>query len=375
MRLLKPWPVALVIYIAYITVILAAHNGDPLAFARLGYRPNEGYDGQFTYLIAVDPAPAAVVREIQDIRADVPAYRYQRILLPLLARLLGLGQPGLIAWAIPLINLVAQVVGVAIVEQLLVQLGVSRWHALVYGLWPGLAVAVRADLTEPLSYTFVAAAYLCYFRDRPWLSALCFGLAVFAKETALLFVVAQLIAMSSNLLKARVRAVGEHLRAVSWVVLAALVGLAILPFIVWQLALKAIFGSFGLGSGGYLGTPFELIPFNGVWRILPEKGVTVLIVFLLFLGPWVMFPAVWGIITAARELWRRNRHPYIWALGFNAALIPFTPFSTFREPIAMLRFCTGLVLSTLWVGGLLKSRRVLNYAWFWLAMLVFLVKD
>ena len=356
-RFLKPWAVTLAAGLFYLAFIFARQDNDPLAFVLLGHGPNEGYDGQFTYLIAIDPSPASVVHEIQEVRADVPAYRYQRILLPLLARVLGLGQAALIVWTIPLVNLLAQVAGTALVEQLLIRLNASRWPALVYGLWPGLLIGVRADLTEPLAYSLVVAAYLLHWKDRRWLSAVCFGLAVFAKETALLFVAAQWA--YSIMARDRRR-------------LTALTTLSIAPFIIWQLVLRWLFGSFGVGSGGYLGTPFEAIPFNGVWRLLGEQGPTVFIVFLLFLGPWVLFPAVWGIIASIRELLKRNWHPYVWALAVNAALIPFTPFSTFREPVAMLRFCSGLVLCALLFGGLVQSRRVLNYSWLWLAMLIFL---
>ena len=44
-----------------------------------------GYDGQFNYAIAADPLHASPA-------LDVPAYRYQRILYPLLVRALALGQ-------------------------------------------------------------------------------------------------------------------------------------------------------------------------------------------------------------------------------------------------------------------------------------------
>lgn len=357
MSRLRPWHLALVFYLLYLGLILSRNSGDPLAFAKIGYGPNEGYDGQFAYFIATDPAPDSVVYQIQTLRSDFPAYRYQRILLPVLARLLGLGQPGLIAWALPLINLIAQVVGVAVVEHLLLHLKVSRWYALIYGLYPGLAVAVRADLTEPLAYTLIAVAYLLHWRERPWLSAVCFGLALFTKETTLLFVGGQLLYFLIN----------RQLNRAGILTL-----LTLLPFLIWQLALKSLFGSFGLGSGGYLGTSFELIPFNGVWQILFTKGFVVFIVFLLFLGPWVMLPAIWGIIASVRQLLQRNWHPYVWALAANAVLIPFTPFSTFREPVAMFRFCIGLMLATLLFGGLTHSRRVLTYAWLWLVMLIFL---
>ncbi|MEK7323994.1 MAG: hypothetical protein AAB217_01905 [Chloroflexota bacterium] len=355
---LRPWLVVLLAHVVYLSLILARYGGDPLAFAKIGttdcYGEDAGYDGQFTYFIALDPVPATVAPSL-----DVPAYRYQRILLPLLTRLIAFGQPALIPWAIVLINLIAQVAGTAIVERLLADLGVSRWYALVYGLWPGLVVSVRTDIAEPLSYGLIAAAYLADRRDRVWLAALFFGSAVFAKETALIFVAAQL----AFALFAR-----DARRLLSLIIL------PVLSFAVWQFILWKLFGAPGLGSGGCKGTPFELIPFMGVWRIF-SLNPTVFVIFLLFLGPWVIFPAVWGIIASAREVLRRRWRPYVWALGANAVIIPFTPFSTFREPVAMLRFCCGLVLATLLFGGLIKSRRVLNYSWFWLAMLVFLIKD
>ncbi len=51
---------------------------------RLRRRP-EGYDGQFAYYIARDPADSPDC-------LDVPAYRMQRILLPALGALFSLGQ-------------------------------------------------------------------------------------------------------------------------------------------------------------------------------------------------------------------------------------------------------------------------------------------
>ena len=86
---LGPALVILLISSALVGVVIWRLGGDPLALARIGARfsagdpqGTQGYDGQFVYYIALDPNPAAVAP-----RLDVPAYRYQRILLPLLARL------------------------------------------------------------------------------------------------------------------------------------------------------------------------------------------------------------------------------------------------------------------------------------------------
>lgn len=355
-RLARPWAVTLAFLLAYVGVILARNAGDPMSLVLVGSRfadgdpqGTAGYDGQFYYHIALDPASAPA-------RLDVPAYRFQRILYPLLARALALGAPALIPWTLLLINLVAQPVGAALVERLLVEAGASRWYALAYGLWVGLVFSVRLDLAEPLSYALAAGALLADRRGRPYLPALLFGLSVFAKETALVFG----------------GAYGLHLLAARrWSRLAALGLLAAAPYATYQLWLWEAFGSIGLGSGGWLGTPFEILPFMGIWRI-GLVSLSALGVFLTFLGPMVIFPSVWGLIASARRLAARDRHLDVWMLAANAAIIPFTPFSTFREPLAIVRFMTGLVLAVLLFGAHVRSRRVLNYSTLWLAALVLL---
>jgi hypothetical protein len=356
--LIRPWSVVLIGLMLYLGFVLARYHGDPLSLVRIGEQGCEGYqagyDGQFTYFIAIESDPALAAKQL-----DVPAYRYQRILLPLLARWIGLGQAEWIVWVIPALNVLAQVLGVALVEQLLIQLGVSRWYALIYGLWPGLLVAVRTDLTEPLAYALVAAAYWADQRGRVGWAGPLFGLALFAKETTLLFVAAHALYALATRDKRRMLALG---------------GWAVLPFALWQLALWRMFGAPGLASGGCLATPFEVIPFMGLWRIA-LASLTVFGIFILFLGPGMVLPSLWGIIAAARALWQGHHHPYVWALAINALVIPFTPFSTFREPVAMLRYAVGLGLAVLLFAGLVQSRRVLNYAWLWLALNVFLIKD
>src|SRR5690349_17648003 len=106
---LRPWMVAALIVLVYVGAVLAMHQFNPLTLVSLasqGAEGNPGYDGQFSYYIALDPATAPQLM-------DVPAYRLQRILLPILARMVALGQPALVPWALLLINFVALVVGTA----------------------------------------------------------------------------------------------------------------------------------------------------------------------------------------------------------------------------------------------------------------------
>jgi len=190
---LRPAVVVAVVVAAYTALILAQHGLNPVALADIGggfsngapVGKLEGYDGQFSYWLALDPRPAAA-----DGHFDVPAYRYQRILYPLLARALAAGQAGLIPWTLILVNLLAQVGGTLAVEAWLTAHGVSPWYALTYGLWVGLVAGVRLDLSEPVSYALVAVALVALDRKRPWLSVVCVALAMLAKETAVVFWVA-----------------------------------------------------------------------------------------------------------------------------------------------------------------------------------------
>jgi hypothetical protein len=352
---LRPWHVVLLAHLVFLALTLAKAGGDPMTFVRLAHAPGQGYDGQFTYLIATDPSPPAVIHEIGDIRQDSPAYRYQRILLPMTARALSLGNSQALPWILPLLNLVALAIGTTLVARLLDALGASPWHAVVYGLWPGLVIAVAGDLPEPVSMAFVAGAYLGHAKGREWISAACFGLALFSKESAILFVVAQAVFAASER---------------RWRTLVPLVSAAIVPFAIWQAVLVHWFGAAGFGVAGYGATPLQVLPFKSAWEL--ATGPTAFAAFLIVLVPAVIFPSAWGIAAAVRAIVRRDWNPYVWALGANAGLLPFTPYSTFSQPWAMIRLCTGLVLATLLFAASTKRTETLRNSWFWLVLLVLL---
>ena len=62
-----------------------------------------------------------------------------------------------------------------------------------------------------------------------------------------------------------------------------------------------------------------------------------------------------------------------WALGLNALAILFLPFSTFREPLGLVRFATGLVLGVILLCGREGTPRPLRLGYFWVAMLAILL--
>jgi hypothetical protein len=312
--LVRPWLIVLVLCLLYLGVVLARNNGDPLAFAVIGSRYQvgdpagaDGYDGQFAYYLALDPIGAAD-------KLDAPAYRTQRILYPMLARWLALGQPDWIPWTLVLVNLVALVAGTALMEQFLRHFGVSWWYALVYGLYAGQLLV------------FAGACGLYLLLAAGWRPALRFSLIAGA------------------------------------------------PFALWQLFLWRWLGSTGLGSGGAMATPFEFVPLMGLWRIGTVSSAALLL-YGVILGPLVVLPTLWALWRTGRELLRRRWHPVTLALFANAAVLLFLPYSSWRELLAMLRLSTGLVAAVLLYAGLRRDHRILNYSWGWLAALAFLIKE
>ncbi len=362
----RPWTLVLVIMLIYLGTIAALHGGNPKAFVTLGEcfsvcqgadgtdcpAGTEGYDGQFTYYIARDPldSPGCL---------DVPAYRMQRILLPALGRALSLGYTPLIPWTLVAINLAALVTGTALLEDLLRQAHASRWYALSYGLFVGVVMAVRLSTTEALAYGLVIAGIWLVERERPNAAALMLALAALAKETTLLFAAGLVL---------------YHVLHRRWRDAARITLIAGVPFALWQVVLYGWLGTFGAGSGGAKATPFEIVPFNGVWKIASEGSFAAfLLLGVLLVIPSAVLPSLWALWRTLRDLWRRHWTLYTCLLLANAAIMPFVPFSTYREFLGLLRFMPGLVLMVVLYAAQENARRPLLYSTLWIVLILFVV--
>jgi hypothetical protein len=142
-----------------------------------------GNDGQSMYFIAVDPVNARYY-------VDGPDYRYRKILYPLLARLLALGNMNLIPLMMILINWFAIAGGTLALASWLKLKHLSPWWALVFGLYPGLSLGLDWDLTEPMSYALAALAVYLYARGgrmQRFVSPVAFALAARTRDKAVLF--------------------------------------------------------------------------------------------------------------------------------------------------------------------------------------------
>jgi hypothetical protein len=298
-----------------------------------------GYDGQFAYFLALDPVNAHFYM-------DVPAYRYERILYPMVARLLALGQPGLVPYTLILVNLLAVVGGTWALAAWLRRKGVSPWLALLFGLSPGVCFALQRDLNEPLGYAFVAfAVYLYDFGGRRRLlwAGLAFGLAALARESTLVFpVVYGLALLSARSSEAPVReAIGQTMASVGevtcrglkpgrggdvrlghmlaeaqqrvsahWRPAALLLGLAVGPFVLYKLFLLLWLGSTGVPA---VLTPV-LVPFAGILAHQPWGAEQDIIVATDIL------PALICTALGTWAIQRRLGDVAIWALLVNVVL-------------------------------------------------------
>lgn len=391
--LLRPWFLVLTACLIYSLAIIALNDGDPLTLVTIGTQfsegldvrqgGTEGYDGQFVYYIARDPSTA-------ERYLDAPAYRFQRILLPILGRWLALGHIALIPWTLLVINLMALAAGTALLEYLLRQYGASRWYALGYGFALGTFGAVRLSLPEPLAYALALGAVVLARQERWLYAAAALALAALAKETALIFTAG----LALYLLSGR-----------QWRTFVVFLSVAVLPFIMWQMILRWRLGEFGVGSGGAGATSFEIIPFGGFLKILTgaesliafefhripygdllliptrtvfSPGILIVFgVFLLLLTPFALFPTVWAL----RQCWRLRKsllrgdqaNMATFVLLTNAGIMLFVPFSTYREPLGILRFVVGLQVAVILYAAQQRSGRALLNSTIWGYTIILLI--
>lgn len=371
----RPWMVVALILSVYLGLIFFSNNSDPKTFVALGSCfsqctgedgencavPDdanldeqfkiEGYDGQFNYYIARDPAHAAPC-------IDAPAYRYQRILLPMLGYGLSAGTETLIPWVFVLVNCAALLFSTRLLEDLLEKEGRKGWFALSYGLFFGLVISARLSTSEPLAYGLVIMAIWAFQREQFWLMAAALALAGLAKETTGIITAGFALYFALN----------RRWRDTFFLILIAGV-----PFLLWQGYLYSWLGEMGIGSGGAKATPFEIIPFLGIIKIWTEGGLAAfLLLGVLLIGIPVLMPTLWGLWESVQDFRQQKITLYTCLLFTSAAVMPFVPFSTYREFLGIFRFIPGLVLMVVLYSAERNLRRPLMYSTLWIILLLFL---
>ena len=302
-----------------------------------------GYDGQFNYFIALDPTHAAPY-------IDYPAYRYTRILYPLLAGVVGGHDPNVVANALIVINLVMIALGIAVLGAWLRRKGVSAWVAAVFGFYPGVFIALQRDTSEIMASSLVIVAIYLYDYGPRWrlvISALFFALAGLSRETMLVFAFVWAVGLwlsGDGALRARIAAISRSL--------VVFLAVAFGPLLAWKVVLEIWLGSFGLQG------VLSPVPFGGLHYLIRHEVEMEQL-------RTVVVPAFLCLVAAAVAMLAGVRRVEVWALLINAFIyMAFLSPASFDDFTSSARVTVPIALAAVLAAPYLYQRAKL---WFWAA--------
>lgn len=165
-------------------------------------RTGTGYDGQFYYRLAINPADLSSTA--YGITLDAP-YRLMRIGYPVLVWLASLGHGGLVPMMLVVVN-VAAMAATGFCGAMFARDG--GHHALTGLLLPmyfGLLTSISRDTAEPVACAFLVAGLLALRRRRPVLAGALLAFGALTRETAMVAVAAIALVRLVTLVRARQR--------------------------------------------------------------------------------------------------------------------------------------------------------------------------
>ena len=180
--------------------------------------PNAGYDGQFYYRLALDPANWH--KTAFGITMD-QSYRYTRVGYPVLAWLGSFGQHQFVPVVLVAINLLGVAAMAVLGGMFARESGRHALWGLAFVAYFGLVISVGRDTAEPVAEACMLGGLLAYRRARPVLAAVLFAYGAVTRETILFAPAA--IALTRLIAIARQR-VRPGLADLTWVVPAAAYG-------------------------------------------------------------------------------------------------------------------------------------------------------
>ena len=360
----SPWGVAAIVAAFYALLTVPGLVQNPYQFINIGRqyhtkgtsslaikqaRPIDdkiGYDGQFYYFLAVDPKHG---RDYM----DQPGVIYSRIGYPMTVRALSAGNTSVIPYMMMIVNILAVVGGTLAVAFFMRRHGLPPALGLLYGFFPGLAIAVLRDLTEPLAFGLAAAGLVVFnpkSKRRLLTSASLFGAAMLTRETVALFPAI----LAFGLLVGAGTASGrrERLRLGNVLRAAAFAELAFAPLFAWRHLLHTIVvphattqepfaGGHHAVAGPFGSLVAGLVPFHAIaskWPFASDDVTNLLTVFV---------PAfVWSLIAIALLRRRMTIEPWL-VLANVAVFVVFLPTPIAVDYGSLGRASIGVVLATL----------------------------
>ncbi|MGN6431746.1 MAG: AZOBR_p60025 family cell surface glycopolymer formation protein [Gaiellaceae bacterium] len=374
-RITSPWAVAAIVAAFYALLTTPGLLSNPYQFVNIGRQflhkstssaaidqharainHKIGYDGQFYYFLAVDPANG---KDYMDNSGVI----YSRIGYPMTVRALSGGNPVLVPYMMMLVNILAAVGGTLAVAFFLKRHGLPPALALVYGLYPGLIMAVLRDLTEPLAFALAAGALLVFDARSKWRllgSGALFGLAMLTRETVALFPAILALALLvgvGNVSEWRVRLRwGNIARSI------AFAELAFAPLLIWRHVVATVLPHTATqeafvggehhvaGVGGTAGSLLTaLVPFHAIAKQWPWTGDDVTDLLIVFL-PALLWAGI-AIVLVRRKV----TLPPLFVLANVAIFVIFLPTPIAVDYSSLGRASIGILLAVMLTLPLLPS--------------------
>lgn len=214
-----------------------------------------GYDGQFMFLMALDPLLTRLEPAGYSQVADSPPYRYGRIGFSWLVRLASLGDPALFPVSMVRLVLLGHVLSAVFLVLLARQSDVSPWPVLGYVLIPGFLVSLACGLPESIAGALLLGGLWAYRADRRTLAIVFWALSLLVRETGLLLVFAVVLHASLTT---------TTKRRAFWLLLCTVPMLSWRAYVGWRLA-PAFGAEAWWHNPGDLTVP--LMGFARLWRV------------------------------------------------------------------------------------------------------------
>jgi hypothetical protein len=283
-----------------------------------------GYDGLTFYRLAL--APFTHQRSADGIRLDNPAYRQQRLVYPLIVRILSRGHSGSVPLMLVLVNVIAAAMMGGFAAAFANYFGKHAFWGLIVPFYPGFVLTFSRDLAEIVAAMFAMGAIWAFTSRRPALAAILLTCAVLTRETALMLALALGAAWLAERIFRRERLIAPITFA-----------LPIVIYVFWQFYLAMHWGVTPLRSG----TPDTAIPFTEFARFFAAAAARRNHLQRLFFTECLYLTAV--VLTVVL-IWRRTLPAIEWRLAWVGYLAGFSilPHTIWLEDFGFLRIFADL---------------------------------
>jgi hypothetical protein len=310
---------------AFVMAIVVASKGRQSLFRN---------DAEFFWLVARDPfADGSIFHPFAHEMGS--AYRYGRVLFPLVAWLLVLGRASLVQWSLMVVDVVMFGVTVALACEWAGRRGRDHARGIAVLLVPAMWFALVLAVSEPLVLALVLLMYLLDDGERRVATLVTAALLLLAREAA----VVAILPLVARDLRAR-----APRRVASW-------ALVVVPLAAWWVWVRVRVGEWPFLDPSISRREALSAPFAGAVTVVREGAGA---------DHWLAF--VLGALTVVAAVWVFRTHRWFpvahGALAF-AVVIPFFGANAWRYPGEAIRLLgpAQVLVALARIGAPVRSRR------------------